>query len=151
MHQQPANGVSPSNPNSLALARGITDDANLFGLFAFIRKFRGILENQNGAINGCDSRCRGLEMALQNFTFAHIGIRKKAVGGFGVGPVLTGEWNWTAHCPRHLRHQLAQTTPKTHIAKLRRSKFVIDPSLRFRAPVHHRAPRQSDPVREHES
>jgi len=56
-------------------------------------------------------------MAMQNFAFANIGIRKKAIGGFGVGPILTGERNWTTYRASHLRHQLSQTATKAHIAE----------------------------------
>ncbi|MCI4592187.1 hypothetical protein MOK15_19065 [Sphingobium sp. BYY-5] len=54
---------------------------------------------------------------MQNFAFANIGIRKKAIGSFGVGPILTGERNSTTYRARHLCHQLSQTATKPHIAE----------------------------------
>ena len=80
----------------------------------------------------------GLKVSGQNDFFVDPGVRKKAVSGLGLGPVLAGKRNAFAEPGRELLEQLLQALVQSPIWKGATGEFLsLNKPVRMR-PAHRR-------------
>jgi len=129
MHQEPADRML-LEPTFLQLASGrYLREPHLLWSRPLEGEFRGVLQDQNGAIGCFDAQGRGGEMALKDLVFADIPIGKKAVGGLGVRPVLKCcRQRFPRPFPECLEHCI-EPPVQPHISQIASGSFRFHPTL----------------------
>ena len=86
-----------------------------------------VMQNQNGRGGGGKAASGGGKMPSENSFFVHPGIRKEAVSGLGVGPILAGKGNAFAQAGSELLEQLPQALMQSPVRKGAAGEFLFDP------------------------
>src|SRR5918994_1506678 len=99
-----------------------------------------VLQHQDQPVGGRDAAARRAEMAGEDLGLADRLVRQEAIGGLGVGPVLTGQGDGRTDRACHPREELAQPPAQPFILERRASEFLVYPGGGIPAGTIHRAP-----------
>jgi len=104
-------------------------EADFFRCRALEREFRGILQDQDGAIRGLDPLRRRRKVTFQDFVFADAFIGKKPIRRLGIRPVLECGGQRFARPFADGRQDRPKSTVQTRIAQLTFRSFLAHPTL----------------------
>src|SRR4051812_15790325 len=96
MHQDSADGNSRLPAVYVLTTTRDASDPDQVRFVALKSELRGVMHYEDGPIRCAEPVARGSKMASENFGLVDPLVRKKAIGRFGVGPILTSHWNRVA-------------------------------------------------------
>src|SRR5215471_1654605 len=107
-------------------------------VLSLIGELRRVMEHQDGTNDGDRAVTRRLKVTTQDLRLANSVVGEKAIGRFGVGPILANQWNALPHRAPDLRYQPAEALIQAFVHKAATSKLAIEPCVR--SPVHWHRP-----------
>src|SRR5580700_11603885 len=129
MHQDAADRMRSQATRLVASTIYAFGDADRLRLLPPIRKLCCIMEHKHKPVSGGCAITGGLKVASQNGCLADALVREKAVGRFGVSPILADQRNAFAHGAPKLRKQLPKSLAKPRIPKFASGDLSINPTL----------------------
>jgi hypothetical protein len=72
-------------------------------------------------------------MPRENLVFRNPPVGEKAIGRFGMGPILAHQRNALTHAVRELLEQLSETLVESSVSELAASQFLSDPGFGLRS------------------
>src|SRR4051795_1523498 len=140
VHQQGADGVHLEPSVGAPPARGRRDRADPLGSRTPVGELGRVLQDQDRPVGGRDAAAGRAEMAGEDLGLADRLVREEAVGGLGIGPILTGQGDGRADRACHPREELAQPPAQTFVLERRARELLVYPGSGIPAGTIHRAP-----------